>query len=320
MPEKPSLAPLLAVILVVLLAGGIGGGYVFFHSQPKAGAAPFVVQPGDNVTVNYIGIFGSGAESGKVFDTSLYSVAADNVAYPKSLEFHLRGTAANYTPLAVHVGGNTPSAGYTLGNLSFIQVVTGFWQGLIGIQPNQTHTIVVPPSLGYGSVNPGCLRTLPLTQQVPIVETFSGSQFQKKYPGGIAATGAEFSDPTYGWTILVLSANSSYVTIENLPSLGESASPSGWPVTVTAIASTANGSGSITLVNDLTDAQAGHLLGHDTSGTGPCASSSGGQFIVSSVNTAQGTYTENFNPEVQGQTLLFIVTVVDVFVPPAAVA
>ena len=255
-----------------------------------------------------------------MFDTSLHTVAVDPVAYPKSLEYHPRGTAGNYTPLAVHVGGHTPSSGYTLGNLSFIQVVTGFWQGLLGIQPNQTHTIIVPPDLGYGSTNPACVATLPLTQHVPVVRTLSGAQFQTASPGGLAASGAEFSDPHYGWTVLVLSANSSFVTIENLPYVGETASPAGWPVTVTSIASTTNGSGDITLVNQLAPASAGHLLGKDFLGTGPCSSSANGQFIVSNVNPAAGTYTEDFNPEVQGQTLLFIVTVVDVFVPPAAVA
>ncbi|MGI0131758.1 MAG: hypothetical protein ACREDK_01485 [Thermoplasmata archaeon] len=320
MPEKPSIVPLLVMIAVVVIAGAIGGSYVYFHSLPQPGGTPFVVRPGDNVTVNYIGIFGSGAESGKVFDTSLYRVASDNVAYPKSLEYHGRGVAANYTTLAVHVGGSTPSSGYTLGNFSFIQVVPGFWQGLVGIPPNQTHTIIVPPDLGYGPTNPACVATFPLTQNMPIVRTFSGAQFQKAYPGAIAATGSEFSDPHYGWTVMVLAANASFVTIENLPTLGESASPSGWPVTVTAIASTANGSGTITLVNQLTAADAGHLLGKDFLGTGPCSSSANGQFIVSSVDPAKGTYTENFNPEVQGQTLIFIVTVVDVFVPPPPVA
>ncbi|MCI4367852.1 MAG: hypothetical protein L3K08_08875, partial [Thermoplasmata archaeon] len=150
-----------------------------------------------------------------------------------------------------------------------------------------------------------------------IVRTMPGNQFQKLYPGALAATGSQFSDPHYGWTILVLSANSSYVTIENLPHVGESASPAGWPVVVTNITATANGSGSITMVNQLGPAQAGHLLGKDFLGTGPCTSQVGGTFIVSGVDPGRGVYTADFNPqgELQGQTLIFVVTVIDDFPP-----
>ena len=50
--------------------------------------------------------------------------------------------------------------------------------------------------------------------------------------------------------------------------------------------------------------------GH-TSGTGGLCGRT--QFLVNSVDLASGTLVENFNPEVQGQTLDFTVTVVDIF-------
>ncbi|HEY6238369.1 MAG TPA: FKBP-type peptidyl-prolyl cis-trans isomerase, partial [Thermoplasmata archaeon] len=259
----------------------------------------------------------SGPEQGKVFDTSIFAVANDAVSYPKSIEYHARGpSASNYTTLAVHVGGKTPSSGYTVGSLSFIQVVTGFWQGLVGIAPNQTRAVIVPPNLGYGPTNPSCVATKPLSYTVPIVQTYSGPAFSKKYPGIIAATGAQFSDPRLGWPILILSANASFVTVENLPSVGWSVSPSGWPVDVTNITSTPNGTGQITLENQLFPSQAGLLVGKDYEGKGPCTTQSSGTFIVTAVNLLDGTYTENFNAEVQGQTLIFLVTVVNVFPGP----
>lgn len=315
MAPTPSWTPFIAVVIVAILAGAGLTGYLYFTSRPHGPPSTKTVALGDNVTVNYIGVMGTGAESGKVFDTSLYSVATDSIGYPKTLEFSLRGTAKNYTPLAVHIGSNTPSSGYSLGGLSFIQTVPGFWQGMVGLPGNMTKAVVVPPDLGYGPVNTACVATRPLTFTVPIVETLSLGQFAQRYPGVTAYQGSEFPDPHYKWPVLVLSENSSFATIENLATVGSTSSPGGWTILVTSISPTANGSGTITLTNQLSPANAGLILGHDYLGTGPCSSQSGGRFIVSAVNVANGTFTENFNQEVQGQTLIFLVTVVDIFGP-----
>ena len=314
MASAPS--PLVPIVLVVLIIAATGGalGYLYYKGLPPAAAHAHPVQQGDNVTVNYIGLFGSGPQQGKVFDTSLYTVAKDNIAYPKSLEYKPRGTQpSNYSTLDVHVGSDTPSSGYSLGGLTFIQVVTGFWQGLVGAQPNQTVAIVVPPALGYGSTNTACVATRPLSFSMPVVQTLSGSQFTKAYPGVLVATGAQFSDPHYGWPMLILSANASFVTYENLPSVGWSASPGGWPISVTNVSAASNGTSSLTLQNELYPSQAGLFVGKDYLGNGPCSSQSSGRFIVSAVDLGAGTFTEDFNSEVQGQTLIFLVTVVDVF-------
>src|ERR1700674_3611811 len=150
MPPKVSWTPLIVLVVIVLIAAGIGAGYLWYHSRPSNPSSARVVQPGDNVTVNYIGIYGTGPEAGRVFDTSIYSVGSNNAAWPKSIEYHARGVlVSNYTTLAVHVGSNTPQSGYSLGNLSFIQGVTGFLLELVGVLPNQTHTIIVPAAAGY---------------------------------------------------------------------------------------------------------------------------------------------------------------------------
>lgn len=317
MVEKFSWIPAIVLIVIIVVAGGGSAIFVYYHNVVHPAAAPLVASQGSNVTVNYIGLFGSGPEAGRVFDTSLYNVGS-NDAYPKSLEFHARGIAKNYTPLAVHVGSNTPSSGYSLGNLSFIQVVTGFWQGLVGLPGNESHTVAVPPDLGYGPENPACITKQPITYNLPVLEMLPGSTFSHQYPGVVATTGATFNDPRYGWPVLILSANASFVTIENEPTAGTTASPAGWPVLVTSVSSTANGTGTITLVNQLSASQAGHLLGKDFAGTGPCTTQAHGQFIVTAVDAANGTYTEDYNTEVTGQTLIFIVTIVDIFLPVAA--
>lgn len=313
MANTPNWTPLLAVAIVAVVIGGGFAGYLYYVQLPKGAPSVLTVTVGDNVTVNYIGVMGSGAEAGRVFDTSIYSVATNGIAYPKTLEFALRGPAANYTPLAVHIGGNTPSSGYTLGSLTFIQTVTGFWQGIVGLSGNQTRTVVIPPDLGYGPINTACERTEPLTYTVPVMETLSMSQFTQRFPGVTAFQGTEFTDPLYGWPVLILSQNGSFATIENLATVGHSSSPTGWPVVVSSVAPTANGTGAITLVNQLSASDAGLVLGHDPSGSGPCGSQGGGRFIVSAVNIGNGTYTENFNQEVQGQTLVFFITVIDIF-------
>jgi len=315
MAETPTPSYLLVIVVavIIIIAGGGASAYLYLHNRPTSAPSTRVVQLNDNVTVNYIGIFGSGAEQGKVFDTSIYAVAANDAAYPKGLQYHLRGVSANYTTLPVHVGNTTPSSGYSYAGQSFIQVVPGFWQGLLGLQGNTTHLVVVPPSLGYGEQNPACLRQEPLTVEVPIVEQLTGTNFSAQYPGVLATTGATFNDPTYGWPTLILSANQSYVTVENLPQVGWTSSLAGWPTEVTNITGTANGTGQITVRNLLSPTDAGLLGGKAAHGL--CSSSSNGQFIISAVSVVDNTYTEDFNQEVTGETLLFIVTVVNIYAP-----
>ena len=316
MAETISRAPYIALVIVALLVAGIGGAYLYETQRVTPLAPARLAQVGDNVTVNYIGLFGSGPQAGRVFDTSIYAVAQNNITYPKSLEYHARGGPSNYTPLDVHVGGSTPRSGYSLGGHTFIQVVTGFWQGLIGLSGNQTRSVNVPPDLGYGPLNTTCLSVRPLTQTIPIFKTLPASQFSTDYPGESSTIGSVFADPHYKWPVQVYSSNSSFVTVENLPSVGWTADPAGWSVLVTNVTGTANGTGQITLVNVLTSADVGHVLGHDFAGlTNPCATSASASFLIWAVDPVAGNYTANYNTEVTGETLIFIVTLVDIFLP-----
>jgi FKBP-type peptidyl-prolyl cis-trans isomerase 2 len=320
MAESTGTSPLLAVAIVVIVIGaGLAAGYVYLRDRPAGPTHVLVVAVGDNVTVNYIGIFGSGPEQGKVFDTSLYAVGSNNAAWPKSLEYQGRGASGNYSPLAVHVGGSTPSGGYSLGGLSFIQVVTGFWQGLIGQPGNLTKSVSVPPNLGYGPSNPACQIVRPLAETFPVFETLTRSAFGGEFPGVLPNTGASLIDPHYRWPVLILSANSTSVAIENLASVGATVSPFGYPIVVTNVSSTADGTGSITVVAQLTPNDAGQVLGNDLTGKSPCPSQSNGKFVVTAVDIVHGTFTSDYNTEVTGQTLIFMVQVVNIFVPAPAV-
>ncbi len=300
-PPRPSLVVPILLIVLVLVGAGVGTGLLFEYNHPKSQAPARLVAIGDNVTVNYIGFLASTPQLGRVFDTSLYAVATNNATYPKSLEFALRGSASQYTPLGVYVG---PSGSYTINGVTFGSVVTGFWQGLLGLPVNHTAWITFPPSQGYGALNPSCLVTRPLTFTLPVLVDVPLSSFSQSYPGVNATPGAEFTDPTYGWTDLVFSANATAVVVDRLPTLGFALPNVGWSEVVTGVTAS-----TITVANRLSPSDAGLVLGHAGS-TGVCGNT---QYIVSSVDVANGTYTENFNREVVGSSLMFEVTVVQFY-------
>jgi hypothetical protein len=234
-----------------------------------------------------------------VFDTSNQSVANNNLTWPKSLEYSYRNSS-DFVPLGVHVG---PSGSYSINNTSFGPVVTGFWQGLLGMAGNQTRWITIPPALGYGSINQSCLVQAPLVVTVPQLITLPIANFSAQYGSVSKVPGIMFSDPTYGWPDMIFSVNGTAISVERLPPVGFSSSAPGWPISVTAISG-----GNITVASQITSANVGLLLGHSTKSV--CSQT---KFIISAVNPANGTFTENFNSEVTGQTLVFRVTVIDIY-------
>ena len=302
--QEPSRILFVVLVVAVLVAAGVGAALLYEYNKAKSPPTALTVRAGDNITVNYIGEFGSGAQTGRVFDTSIYSVATNNLSYPKSLEYAPRASVKSYIPFAVHVGPGTPQSGYTVGNLTFSGVVTGFWQGLTGLPGNQTHTIVVPPDLGYGPLNQSCLQTAPMSRSLPVLWYVPLTEFPALYPNGTATVGTAFLDPTYGWNDTVFAVNKTTVTLIASTAVGARSSPEGLPFAVTALNAT-----TIVLTTLLTPASAGLVLGH-ASGSGVCGQT---QFIVSSVDLSTGTLTENFNHEVVGETLDFVVTVVDIY-------
>lgn len=297
--NPPSFTVLVFLIALVVVVAGVGAYLLFKHNTPASAYGGRTVEVGDNVTVTYIGQFGSGPEFGKVFDTSIKTVANNNATWPKSLEYSPRN-ASGYTPLGVHVGASTPSGGYTINGVTYGGVVTGFWKGLLGLPANKTTTISFPAKYGYGPLNLSCLRYVPLRQNLSAIVVLTSAQFAKSYPGISANAGVTFSDPTYGWTDTVSSANNSSVVVQLLPTVGATTTTAGWPVQVVAVSG-----GTVTIENQLTVNNAGDFLGKLAGGS-ICSTS---QFTILSVNP-NGTFTENFNREVIGQTLEFTVTVV----------
>ncbi len=298
MPEPEfSWRPFLAIVVVVILLVGAGiyALSVTVNKPIPAPGNPTVVE-GDNVSVNYIGTFGSGINEGKVFDTSLLSVARNNATYPKALSFGFRGVSG-YVPLDAHVGPQS----YT----PFTSLIPGFWQALIGMREGQTKVVTIPPALAYGPANQSLIQTLPLVQELPMLYTYTPAAFGTAYGGIAALPGSTFTDPHWGWTDVILSVNSTAVVLEYAPTLGEVVHPFGWAATVTNLSTPHNSTGAITLTNQLTPSDVG-------TGTGTNFQTSR-VFYLTNVNLQTGTYTLDYNSLTAGATLIFTITLVAIY-------
>jgi peptidylprolyl isomerase len=100
------------------------------------------VKTGDNISVDYTGSY----ENGKVFDTSLESVAQANELPPREI----------YEPLKFRVG-QKPSA-----------VIEGFDKGVIGMKKGQTKILTIPPEEAY-PINPDMIQVAPIVQDLPAI-------------------------------------------------------------------------------------------------------------------------------------------------------
>jgi hypothetical protein len=301
----PSRTTLVVLVVILLIAAGVGVWAANYYLKPRAIAAAQTAQVGDNVTVNYIGEYGNGTQMGKVFDTSLYNVSIDNATYPKSLQYTPHGPLPSaFIPLAVHVGPLRGS--YVINNVNFTGVVTGFWQGMLGLKVNQTRWVTFPDTLGYGPLNPACTETLPLAFSVPVLQVVPTTQFSTSYPGVTPNPGVTFPDPNYKWSDLIFSMNSTDIVVESLTTAGYVAPlASGWNATVTAVNAT-----TISLVNDLTQQNYGRILGAFPTGKSCGGGPASTQFTLIGVNPTAGTYTINWNSPVVGYSLTFRITLV----------
>ncbi len=100
------------------------------------------VKTGDNISVDYIGSF----QDGKVFDTSLESVAKENQLYDPGRK---------YEPLHFIVGNK--------------DVIKGMDEGVVGMKVGDSKILTIPPEKGYGMTNPELIRSYPVIQVLPVV-------------------------------------------------------------------------------------------------------------------------------------------------------
>jgi FKBP-type peptidyl-prolyl cis-trans isomerase 2 len=101
------------------------------------------VKKGDNISVNYIGSY----EDGKVFDTSIESVAMANDLFTPG---------ATYEPFNFTVG-KTPS-----------EAIEGLDEGVIGMKVGETKKLIIPPEKAY-PINPNKIQVRPIIENIPAI-------------------------------------------------------------------------------------------------------------------------------------------------------
>ncbi|MCG7840817.1 MAG: FKBP-type peptidyl-prolyl cis-trans isomerase, partial [Methanomassiliicoccales archaeon] len=91
---------LLIVLIGVLMVSASTVVIVLYQGGQSEESSSDLVTVGQTIKVDYIGKL----TDGRVFDTSNYSIAIDDAAYPKTLSFTLRDQTS-YTQLSFEVGG-----------------------------------------------------------------------------------------------------------------------------------------------------------------------------------------------------------------------
>ena len=278
-----------AVILALaIVLGSVTASYVFVLDKPHQTivTSSLVAQEGDTVAVDYVGMF----SDGKVFDTSIQTVANNNAVYPKALSF---APKVAYSPLNFTIGSGT--------------MIKGFDLGVRGMRPNETKTITVSPANGYGTPDPTKIITRPLRMSAPVLEVvYNETDFKTAY--NVTATiGAHVVSNLWHWNATVQYVDpQGMVTVKNEPFIGETF-PFGdglWRSKVVSIDESANGGkGVIVFEHQLSQSDVGKIKGEDlTMGT----------YILSGVDRAAGTYTVDFNNEPVGKTLTFQITLLSI--------
>jgi FKBP-type peptidyl-prolyl cis-trans isomerase 2 len=301
-PRDP--ARMILVIIVAIIVVAVGAlGYVYYTSRDGGGGTPRAIVSGDSVTLDYIGTL----PDGRVFDTSLLSVAKDDANYSKSLTFTLRSDDS-YKAFSM-TAGNYGSGG----------TIKGFALGVLGLHVGDQELIEVPQEDGYPLL-PEMLTTFNLTDELPITQVMTEDQYRSSF--GIEPISLDVvTHPFWQWNVQVANVSGGLVTIKSQPTLGESvypygnpnvaSNPSGWEIKVVGYDPAADGgAGIITISNMVTAADVYNVKGTDNSGN---------NIIIWSFDDVNKTFQVHrsssdlgYNAEVAGRTLFFEVTIVKV--------
>ena len=303
--EPRDIGSILFALLVagIIVAAGAVAYVLYSNSQRIAGGAPPAIASGDTVTLDYIGRF----SDGRVFDTSIWSVANNDSLYQKSLTFSLRANDS-YSPFEMEAG--LYGSGGT---------IKGFALGVIGLHVGDYKIIEVAPEDGY-PVNSEMLRWVNITEIVPVKEIYSVSAFRSFFSTDPVPM-TTLSHFFWKWEVYVSDVSGDNVIVLNQPTLGSSVypfgdpndaeNPSGWEVKVVTYDPSAEGGvGKITIQNMLSEQDVYRIKGTDSEGT---------TFVVSAFNATGGAFQihrsnpdAGYNGEIAGRTLFFEVTILKV--------
>jgi len=170
------------------------------------------------------------------------------------------------------------------------------------MREDETKTIRVPSADGYGSADPSKLGARLLVETVPVRITMNLTEFAARYSGE-PTSGAEVTDPIWGWPAIVTVADA-VATVTNSPEVGSRIRPyGGWDAIVLSIDDAADGGEGAIVVRHLLEPGHVDLVG---------GKEDGADFYVSAVDSLDGTWTQNFNRQVVGRTLIFVVTLTSI--------
>ena len=290
----------MALIIVGLIVSFSVIGYLLYLdlSSPES-ASSSSIKYGDSVTMDYIGRL----PDGRVFDTSLWYVAEDDVLYPKSLTFTHRSNDS-YKPFTM-VAGKTGAGG----------TIEGFAMGVIGLSEGDQRTIEVPPEQGY-ALDPGQLVTIDLVQEIPATEVYTVADFTDFYDTSPVVLD-QLNHFFWKWDVMVASVTDGFVTVISQPDEGsvlypfgnpELAANTGWDVKVTSYDPAAlEGAGLITIE---------HMVGPDDVFYKKGTDADGETFILWGYDSENNTFQihrsnsqTGYNAEVSGRTLYFEITI-----------
>lgn len=286
---------LIVLIAILMISASSVVVLMYQGGQSEKSSSIKTAKTGDLVKVDYVGKLADG----RVFDTSLWSVASNDALYPKSLSFALRNQTA-YEPLEFYVGSGV--------------MIRGFDRGVIGMAVGETKVLTVLPQDGYGQMNQSKLKTLSLVETLPVIESLNVSVFMSEF-SVTPMNGLTVADPFWGWDVTVLDVDydADRVVIMNSPVLDASyavygdpqgEAETGWYAVVDQYDSSANGGAGLIEVR--------HLLSSDDAGYVKGVDSSGNEFIVKEVDAESNKLVLNYNSEVTGVTLYFTVTLVSI--------
>lgn len=260
------------IIVIAVIIAASTGTYVWYNSTASKVSNEPIVKNGSNISVLYYGyiIYPDGP---RVFGTNIKSVAQNNSTYPKTLTYTYSG---NFTSLNFTVGSG--------------QIIKGLDQGVIGMSQGETKKIIVSPSEGY-PINWTKVENISVFHTVPIYQTIPVSEYTSR-TNVTPTLYAVNHDDVYGWTDTVLSINSAAktVTISN----NALANNSYYPYQ--------NNTNYKIYVNSISQNQ---TISITINATPMTLLPDGG--VIDSVTST--TITINYNYEVAGQTLYFVVTV-----------
>jgi FKBP-type peptidyl-prolyl cis-trans isomerase 2 len=294
----------IAVMVAAILVSISAFAYVLYaRSQANDGEDSDVIQIGDSVKLDYTGY----TLEGRVFDTSILSIAHDDTHYPKSLTFTLRSNDS-YDPIDNLQAGVYPG--------SYIE---GFTKGVLGMHVGETKMIEVPPDEGY-AVDPAMITTVDVLQEMPGTESFSEGDFNTLF-GVEPILLRTIPHFFWQWDVIIVDNSSGYVTIKHQPTVGEvvypfgdpfyTENPQGWGVVVEAYDPAAlDGAGKVTVRHQVSEDDVYNVKGTDIDDY---------TFVLSAYDEVNGTFSvhrsdsdSGYNGELAGRTLFFEITILAV--------